>query len=140
MEAVFISGKVVCPIILTISTTTCSCFNLTNKFLRQIRTSLLRSETRQPAIYLTFPGMKTNGLWVIPKRKWSLFYCGCGKCVRTLRSRTQVTEVKHRGLYPVHVCTSSLLSSGSRGKSRRLTLRIVFFSGSLNGLGYGLRV
>lgn len=60
--------------------------------------------------------------------------------MRTLCSRTQVTELKHRGLYAVHVYTSSLLSSGSHGKSRRLTLRIGFFSGSLNGLDYSQRV
>lgn len=84
--------------------------------------------------------MKTYGLWVIPRGRWSLFYYGSLKCVRTLRSRTQVTELKHWGLYPFRVCTSSLLSSGSHGKSRRLTLRIGFFSGSLNGLGYSLRV
>lgn len=45
-----------------------------------------------------------------------------------------------KALYPVCVCTSSLLSPGSHGKSGRLTLRIGFFSGSLNGLGYSLRV
>lgn len=60
-------------------------------------------------------------------------------CVNT-PSRTQVTELNHWGLYPVHVYTSRLLSSGSHGKSRRLTLRIGFFSGSLNGLDYSLRV
>ena len=79
-------------------------------------------------------------LWVIPKGICMLFHCGSGKCVRTLHRCTQVTELKHWGLCPVHVCTSRLLSSGSHGKSGRLTLRIGFFSGSLNGLGYSLRV
>lgn len=84
--------------------------------------------------------MKTYGLWVIPERWWSLFHCGSVKCVRTPRSRTQVTELRHWRLYPLRVYTSSLLSSGSHGKSRRLTFGIRFFSGSLNGLGHSLRV
>lgn len=48
-----------------------------------------------------------------------------------------MTELKRWGLCTVRVYTSSLLSPGSHGKSRRLTLRIGFFSGSLNGLGPG---
>lgn len=81
-----------------------------------------------------------NNIWLVgnPKGRWSLFYCVSGKCVRTLCSCTQVTELKHRGA--VHVYTSSLLSSGSHGKSRRLNLRIGFFSGALNGLDWSLRV
>lgn len=57
--------------------------------------------------------------------------------MRILCGRSQVTELKRRGLCTVRVYTSSLLSPGSHGKSRRLTLRTGFFSGSLNGLGPG---
>lgn len=59
--------------------------------------------------------------------------------VRTLCSCTQVTEIKHQGLLAVHVYTSSLLSSRTHGKSRRLTLGD-FLSGSLNGLVPCLKV
>lgn len=90
--------------------------------------------------YILYCYRYKNNIWLVgnPKARWSFFYCVSEKCVRTLCGCTQVIELKHWGA--VHVYTSSLLSSGSHGKSRRLNLKIGFFSGSLNRFEWSLRV
>lgn len=102
-----------------------------------MRISLLHNETWQPT---TFPGRKTHGSWVIPNEAMEFILLWLWKVCKNTTQPLQMTKLKRQGLYQVYVHTSSLLSSGSHGKSRRVTLRIGFFSGSLNGLGSGLRV